>query len=285
MSHIKVSNTTLPSLGVIKIDGTDSIKFLQGQLTINPEKLEAGASSLAAVCNPQGRIIGLFWIVRNADDFFLVLPRDNVENTLTHMKKYAVFFKTTIEDSSDNHILVGLDDSTSSQLTNEMVRFPVKPESKLSIAILQNDGQDLQSLESESSGDESDWFYLLAKQGVPWISSDASSLFLPHYLNLPALEAVDFTKGCFTGQEVIARMQYKGKLKTHLQTLESAQLAHIAAGTKVMAAEKSAGEVVCSASNTEKMSMLLCVLKDSYLDQEKFHLNQENGPILKLTKN
>lgn len=285
MSEIKESTTFLPSLGLIKIHGQDSTKFLQGQLTINPEKVEQGGSSLAAVCNPQGRIIGLFWMVRHADAFLLVLPKDNIENTLNHLKKYAVFFKTTIEDNTNSHLLVASSSAASNEFPNEMLRFPVKPESNIGIAILQGDGQDSPLLISESNDNESDWFYQLAKHGVPWISGDASSLFLPHYINLPALEAIDFTKGCFTGQEVIARMQYKGKLKTHLQLLESAQAVHTAPGTKVTAGEKSVGEVVCSASNGDKVGVLLCVLKDTSLDQEKFQLNQENGPILKLTKN
>ncbi|MCW8879542.1 MAG: hypothetical protein OQJ89_13500 [Kangiellaceae bacterium] len=285
MSDIKESTTLLPSLGVIRISGQDSIKFLQGQLTINPEKVEQGSSSLAAVCNPQGRVISLFWIAKSGDEFLLVLPKDNIDNTLNHLKKYAVFFKTTIKDCANSHFVAAINSSPSDGLLDVAIQFPAKLDSSLDIAILRNDNQNSQELNSKPGNGEPDWFYQLAKQGIPWISSEASGLFLPHYLNLPALGAVDFSKGCFTGQEVIARMHYKGKLKTHLQILESDQEIHVTPGTKITTEEKSVGEVVCSASNTGKIGVLLCVLKDSSLDREKFHLNQKNEPILKLTKN
>ena len=163
--------------GLLKISGPDAKKLLQGQLTCDMDEITSDACCFGALCNPQGRVISLFHVFQIENAYFLLLPRNMITLTQDVLKKYAVFFKTTLSDSSDaiNTVL------------NQTV---------LSILNTRN----LQRIEKK----------------IPEIHPVTSGKFLPHDINLHELNAINFDKGCFTGQEIIARMQYRGKLKNHL---------------------------------------------------------------------
>lgn len=149
--------------GLLEISGEQAKKFLQGQLTCNMDEVTPESPHLAAHCNPQGRVISLFYLFLRDDHYFLQMPREMIPIALQALKKYAVFFKVKLTDVSDE-----------------------------------------QRIEKNS------------KENIPMIYPETSEQFLPHDLNLPALGAVSFNKGCYTGQEIIARMHYRGKLKNQL---------------------------------------------------------------------
>jgi len=131
---------------------------------------------------------------------------------------------------------------------------------------------------------EQSWLFSLATQKICWLTSQSQSQFLPHNLDLPELDAVDFKKGCFTGQEVIARMQYKGKLKSHIQVFETKCATEVTPMSSILVDDKNAAQVICGAKNEENQTAILALVKDRYLDSKIFRLNDENGPILELTK-
>lgn len=152
------------------ISGTDAAKFLQGQVTCDVTTLQPDAIQLAALCNPQGRIISLFHIVKHQDAYYLYMPSDMVALTQQALKKYAVFYKVVMQPFTEKlseHLMQKLNDAIDDPLT-------------------------------------------------PVVYTETSGKFLPHELNLDKLNAISFDKGCYTGQEIIARMHYRGKLKTHL---------------------------------------------------------------------
>jgi len=150
--------------GFIKISGTDAKKFLQGQVTCDVEKITATQNSLAAHCNPQGRIISLFTLFFNEDNYYLVMPQQLAPIALNKLKKYAVFYKVHLEQGTDEKTITSLQ----------------------------------------------------YKEDAPHIYPETSEIFLPHELNLQESNAISFDKGCYTGQEIIARMQYRGKLKKRM---------------------------------------------------------------------
>lgn len=164
---------TANNLSLLKISGTDACKFLQGQLTNDVSALTDRQFTLSAHCNPQGRVISLFYLIFLNEVYYLLMPSDILPITLTALKKYAVFFKSALED-------------TTQELTNVLAQI----------------------------GNPS-LFDIHA--GVPRIHPETSGAFLPHDINLDKLGAISFNKGCYTGQEIIARMQYRGKLKKRMQ--------------------------------------------------------------------
>ncbi|TQV84996.1 YgfZ/GcvT domain-containing protein [Aliikangiella coralliicola] len=302
------NQTRLESFGTFEISGVDAARFLQGQITINTDSIVENKLSLAAVCNPQGRCVAVFFATKkpgastqeaanqdtlsqnesNHDSFWFILPKDNIEATINHFKKYAVFFKTEINDRTDSTNIYGTitdpknsNDSDNHKLIN--VTF-TEPDSSIIMAVTKNAQAQAQSADQQAKTQltEQDWLFNVASNGIPWISQASASHFLPHNLNLPTLEAVDFNKGCYTGQEVIARMQYKGKLKSHMQQFRCNVEINITTTDKIYVESQAAAEVICGATNHNGTSTLLALAKDRYLDAKIFRLNDENGPILEL---
>lgn len=274
----------LNGFGAIQITGEDTTRFLQGQLTINAESINSDKLSLAALCNLKGRCISLFFTLKQEDKVYLLLKQETIAETLATLNKYAVFFKVELTDISQEFQIVGL--STPSE---------VKMLDSLSTAYWFNSTIGLmlinkkQTLDKESLDipllEETDWLYNLAYNRIPWLELETQNHFLPHHIDLPQLAAVDFKKGCFTGQEVIARMQYKGKLKSHLQLfISESRLEQVPLKGKITYQDKTAAEIVCVAESSGR-NAILAVMKDDYLNHKNFQLSDEKTSILKLQPN
>jgi hypothetical protein len=206
----------LTSQGFLKVSGTDAKKLLQGQLTCNIEKITPEHSSLAAHCNPKGRIISLFRLLMIGADYYLQMPKSLIPIALAALQKYAVFYKVSLSDVSDNLQVIGISGMPPT-LSEEITLLPL-PDGRYEIighpAALANLWQTLCS--STQIIEENVWKQRDIQLSIPTIYPETSEQFLPHDLQLPSLNAVSFDKGCYTGQEIIARMQYLGKLKNHL---------------------------------------------------------------------
>lgn len=284
----------LTDFGVVEISGQDTLKFLQGQITINAESIQQNQLSLAAICSPQGRCIALFFACRIDSDesnqtelpvtVWLILNRGTIKETIANLKKYAVFFKLTIQDRSLEKTIYGLNVTEPvSFVSSEDCQFMSWADKDIAIAVSSEKSSPAIE-QSYTIGNQSDWLYQLAQRKIPWLTEAAQSQFLPHNLDLPTLNAVDFNKGCFTGQEIIARMQYKGKLKSHMQLFHAKEPLAIQSGDKITLDGKVAAEVICAISPDDQGTALLALLKDSYLEGESFRLYDENGPILRLSE-
>ncbi len=267
--------TKLNSLASIDLIGVGVTQFLDGQLSIDTKSLETNLAKLACFCTHKGRIASLFHILLVENGVRLLLPKSIVETTQAHIKKYAVFFKVEIT-SNTTELFAICYDKTFNLDHSETIKI---------------DQTDLLVSFNESNAiktDDSFWFNHLAENQIAWLTQDTVEHFLPHNLNLPALNAVDFKKGCFTGQEVIARMQYKGKLKQHLQSLQCKENGEIPAKSKLFQNEKKVGEVICSISNCanatdENNVKVLALIKDSANLSQQFQTSSENSPILEIT--
>lgn len=184
---------TLGHFGCLAIDGPDAQRFLQGQLTCDVPPIGADSIKLGAHCNPQGRVISLFYLMTTSSGYFLIMPASLITIALNALKKYAVFFKTTLRDASDEYFIQGsLDDLSIKLIAKSTTTEP----------------HDLIA--------ENNWHLANLQRYIPALYPETSGKLLPAELNLIALNAVDFDKGCYTGQEIIARMHYRGKSKNHL---------------------------------------------------------------------
>lgn len=212
MTFMQNDCVLLSSLGLLKISGVGAKKLLQGQLTCNLDDVSAATPQFAAHCNPQGRIISLFWLLQYGDDYYLQMPRTLIPTAMTALKKYAVFFKVTLSDVSDAFIQYG---HVGDHLpTNAPI---------LSITMQGTPARQILIYETPAltpTRDEESWHYLQIINCLPMIYPETVEAFLPHELNLQNLNAISFNKGCYTGQEIIARMHYRGKLKTTLVAAE-----------------------------------------------------------------
>ncbi|MAV75877.1 MAG: hypothetical protein CBD32_02310 [Actinobacteria bacterium TMED172] len=219
----------LPNWGCIAIDGPEAATFLQGQLTNDAVNLASDETILAAHCDPKGRMHANFYLHRRSEQcFYLFMPRVTVTTALRALKKYAVFSKAELSDISYNlaqFALINSDEKLLTQLlaadeSAKVITLPTHHEQHL---ILVKSAQALNfvnqlnatTFDSEMLcwAGSSHWEYHLIQQGIAFIQPTTVGEMIPQMLNLDALGGISFTKGCYTGQEIIARMKYRGKVK------------------------------------------------------------------------
>ncbi len=277
----------LDSYCLVSMSGDGAETFLQGQMTLNVEQLERDNAKLGAICNAKGRIISLFHIFRIEACFYLLMPQDIAQLTLDYLKTYSLFYKVTMTELNQPIILSNQTDKLKE--TAESDSFCGISIGQTAFVLAFDDLQQLQRLQTSDQVSQSQhfWYCQLAENKIPWLSQQTSGQFLPHNLNLPALKAVDFKKGCFTGQEIIARMQYKGKLKQELalligETDISSQIESLEGKITLLQADKKVGEAVCYHYCQEDGYKMLGLLKKPVNSLENFVLDLKNRPILKL---
>ena len=283
--------------GVLAVRGPDANKFLQGQVTCNLNYLSDSHSSLGARCTPKGRMQSSFRIVSVADGYRLAMASELLEAQLADLKKYAVFSKSKLGDESQDWLRIGLsrgDDvlhSLGLQLAaeadsvvhhNELLALRLSdgraelwvPASQAAAVQTQLDSQLPQA-------PLNDWLLAQVRAGVGQVMGSTRELFIPQMINLQALGGVSFKKGCYTGQEIVARMQYLGKLKRRLYRLTLADPQIPEPGTPLFSPvhNSSVGEVVLAARSAEAVE-LLAVLQDDAAQNGHIHLGSAEGSTL-----
>jgi folate-binding protein YgfZ len=194
------------ALGVLAFRGIDTARFLQGQLSADMEKLAVGASTLAGFHNPQGRVIALLGVVRTtAEEFLAVLPRELAMPVAQRLGKFILRAKVRIADESESLRVFGVAGASTDAraVTWGDRQFTLRPVSTAEIE------PDVFAVAA--------WLRADISAGLPQIHAATSEAFVAQMLNLDLLGAIAFDKGCYTGQEVIARAHYRGRVKRRMQ--------------------------------------------------------------------
>lgn len=206
------SMTALPNWGLLEIAGPDAKTFLQGQITCHMGELPSDKAQLAGHCNLKGRLESLFYIFEldsSVPIYVLMMPRTMISHAAKQFKKYALFSKITITDRSDTMPLIGIFGKTAS--SDRVRHFPGNDHRSIMIC------HNIEAFNTYTPPDLSlQWEQADIEAGFPMIYPETIDTFLPHNLNLDDLGALSFNKGCYLGQEIIARMHYKGNIKKHL---------------------------------------------------------------------
>jgi folate-binding protein YgfZ len=241
----------LQHYGLLKVSGKDAEKLLQGQLSCDVAKVTAESGSFGVHCNPQGRIIYLFYILKLDNAYFLIMPQSMITIALTHLKKYALFYQTELSDATGEYTVMGCTSDISADNYSRMV-LPTKSHRKLYLVA-----------EPAEDDNSEEWKLYNILEGLADIYPETSSSFLPHELNLPELGAIDFDKGCYTGQEIIARMHYRAKLKKHMYLAMSES--PTTAGTAVQGV---ATIIDCSHKTYNEKYPVLVIVNDKDINSE-----------------
>ncbi|REG82841.1 YgfZ/GcvT domain-containing protein [Marinomonas pollencensis] len=214
-----------PDLGILRIQGSDAKKLLQGQTSCDMTKLSADHALYGAICSIKGRIISNFYAVQVEEDILLIMNEALLETTLNQLKKYAVFFKAELNLASDDYtVQTEFSAATSTEVPDALIeQLPTETEqgsiqltisefpSKASIRLLPNS-----QAQSETAKAPAQAELLSLLTARPLINAEHSEEVLPQWLNMQRTGGISFTKGCYTGQEIVARMQYRGKSKKQL---------------------------------------------------------------------
>lgn len=291
--------TTLSHEALLAVRGPDAARFLQGQVTCNLDYLDQHTSSLGARCTPKGRMISSFRILQDGDGYLLALASELLEAQLTDLKKYAVFSKSTLTDESAAWVRFGLSGGDSVLLTlgldlPQQADAVARANGLLAIRLpggraeLWAPAEQHETLRRHLSAQLreaplNDWLLGQVRAGIGQVFGATRELFIPQMINLQAVGGVSFKKGCYTGQEIVARMQYLGKLKRRLQRLSMPGKDLPAVGSDLLSPVhgSSVGEVVLAAQTTEGIELLAVLQEDAAADG-RIHLESLAGPALSL---
>ena len=284
---------------LLAVRGVDASKFLQGQLTCNLNYLNEQTSSLGARCTAKGRMLSSFRIVPQGDGYLLAMAAELLEAQMAELQKFAVFSKVKLTDESALWARFGL--SHADPLLNEIgLALPADANSVArhgeAMAIRRADGcaelwisstqaEEIRTLLAVKLTEAplNDWLLGQIRAGIGQVFGPTRELFIPQMINLQALGGVSFKKGCYTGQEIVARMQYLGKLKRRLYrlSLPGSELPAIASEVFSPVHASAVGEVVLAATADGAVE-LLAVLQQDAVSDGRLSLQSAAGPQLTL---
>ena len=214
----------LTHLGVIRAVGEDAVKFLQGQLTQDVALLGPLQARLAAFCNAKGRMQASFVLFkRSPEEILLVCSRDLLAATLKRLSMFVMRAKAKLSDATDEFLLYGLAGSAIHHLTESIGPAWSKVDiDEANLIFLYPGAGQARALwcapgasrvpEGESIGLEA-WNWLEVQSGIAMVSQPVFESFVPQMLNYESVGGVNFKKGCYPGQEIVARSQFRGTLK------------------------------------------------------------------------
>lgn len=199
--------------GLLRCEGVDSTAFLQGQISADIRLIHDQSGGMACDINLKGRVMAAFYLYAQDGGYHFIMPSDQIPVILSDLKKYSIFSKVQVKDLSNEYAI-------SPQLWVEPQahhpRYAVLPDSLGQRFMVTDQASFVISKQSVQTCSVGDWYEHLISHDIPTITAQERELFLPHYIGLLDLGAVSFDKGCYKGQEVVARMQYRANLKKHI---------------------------------------------------------------------
>ena len=291
----------LADWGVIRAKGDDAAAFLNGQLTQETLKFDPGQARLAGYCSPKGRLLASFVVWRTAaDEILLACSADLLAPTLKRLSMFVLRARCRLSDASAEILLWGV--ALPGLLHDDAAHpIPAAPNTTAELAggtaIRLADAAGATRLLWAAPADATPpwaptasadvWNWLEVQSGVPRIVASTVEAFVPQMVNLELVGGVNFQKGCYPGQEIVARSQYRGTLKRRMVLAEGASAG--IAGAEVFAAAdpgQPAGQIVLSASLSHPEGgarhAALIEVKRALTDAGELHLGAADGPLVRL---
>ena len=291
----------LSQLGVIALRGEDTAAFLQGQLTNDVRTLHGDAAQWSGYCSPKGRLLGNFLMWRQGEDYCLQLSGDILPGVLKRLSMFILRAKVAARDASDESVrlvvagkqalaavtaaLGAVPDAAMRSVAGEAGQVIRVGDDKFVLSIPPERAAAAWQVLRESATPVGApvWDWLRLNSGIPMIVAATQELFVPQMVNLEAIGGVSFQKGCYPGQEIVARSQYLGKLKRRMY------LAHVEAeaapGDPLYSADiegQATGTVVNAAPAPGGGFDLLAVAQVESANTQTLHLKAADGAPLSL---
>lgn len=286
----------LMNAGVMLARGPQAVDLLHAQLTQDLRQWPEGTARMAALCTPQGRMLADFLLWRDADGAIaLLLDAQLLEPTLKRLRMFILRLQCTLDDARAQNRVFGLLEPVDTpaspyapqepwQVRHEAgltrVRLPDAPGWRRVLLVVHGE-QGLAALPALPEGSEQAWNLAEIRAGIGHVGGATAQQFVPQMLNYEVLGAVDFHKGCYPGQEVVARAQYRGGIKRRTFRV----LAHAAmqAGDEVFNSEdpgQPCGVIVAAAPDAPGAWEALAELKLAAVQAGTLHLRASDGPAL-----
>jgi folate-binding protein YgfZ len=282
--------------GLIEIKGPDASKFLQGQVTCDVRELANKKTLLGAQCNIKGRMLLCFRAVQtDAERILLRVHSGLVANGLSSLGKYIVFSKAKLADVTPNYRCIGVAGPKAAQILKDVLAVDIAENGNWQAVnehiIIRIDKQRFECWITESEAqvvwnqvrshaaiaDQNYWNLLNIQAGIGDISPETFETFTPQAINFQLVDGINFRKGCYTGQEIVARLHYRGTLKRHMYRFAFSPADEVLPlpGTELKNADgKTVGEVISAAYITANSGELLA----SVVDDQRVAIYLANNP-------
>ncbi|MHB1586483.1 MAG: CAF17-like 4Fe-4S cluster assembly/insertion protein YgfZ [Acidiferrobacteraceae bacterium] len=292
---------TLGHVSLIRVSGPDAASFLQSQLTNDVN--QPGWAPLAAYCSAQGRVLALFLVIPAEDGFLLRVEAALAPAILARLRMFVLRAKVEL-NLSQAYMVVGLNGpGADALLAAAGLPVPGQPPGSVKAGngitvvrrpgatsrfeiVAQNDATEMRHLAglARAVGHRT-WVWLDIQNGLPEVTPETSDLFVPQMLNLDALGGISFTKGCYPGQEIVARTHYLGRLKSRMYRARVASPAPLRPGIPLYAPNfpgQAAGHVVEAELGGDGRTDLLAVIQIAAAQLNAVHVDASEGPRLQL---
>ena len=290
--------SALPHLGVIRATGADAAHFLHNQLTQDVLLMQPSQARLAAFCNAKGRMQASFVLFKRADDdIVMVCRRDVLTQTVKRLSMFVLRAKVTLRDASDEFGLFGLAGNAVTQAMGASTH-DVLPWQHASV-----NGADVVTLYPALNQPRALWLapkeVLMPNElgpvmspdvwqvgdvmsGIAWVELATFEAFVPQMLNYESVDGVNFKKGCYPGQEVVARSQFRGTLKRRAFIVSSE--VPLSAGQEVFSSADASQPcgLVAQAASAEDLHVAVVELQLSATEGSRLSVGQPDGPLLTL---
>ncbi|MGP1718421.1 MAG: CAF17-like 4Fe-4S cluster assembly/insertion protein YgfZ [Methylophilus sp.] len=260
----------LSTHGLIAVSGADALTFLQGQFT-NDIKLVQQAAQFTGYCTAKGRLLALFYAFSINEIIYLQCPRTLIPELVKRLRMFVMRSKVLVEDVSEQFVILGLASADSAAHIQHLplhphhssptplgslIRLPDshgKQRAQLIIETTQAEHAWKTLAATFTPADSVQWDALEIQAGIPQVYKSTQEKFVPQMVNLDALDGINFKKGCYTGQEIVARTHYLGKVKrrTQLAILPDTATAPAIGDPLLDAKQQEAGQLVRVAPNKQ----------------------------------
>ena len=266
----------LDHLGCIELTGEDSEDFLQGQLTNELSAISPWQSQLSGYCNPKGRALAIFRVLKTETSICLLCPQDLVESMIKRLQLYKMRAKVEVKARDDLQAFGLINVGTETPRTTDWL-WQIDHNRKIAIAT--EEQSDPLLGRPHPITDSSLWRLTDILAGQPQVYAATSEAFIPQQINLDLVDGVSFTKGCYPGQEIVARLRYLGKLKQRMIAGKVKCDQSIVPGTPLFTSERpkqKSGSVV-DVVETGGYQVLLAMVPASYIDSGELMLIEHQG--------
>jgi folate-binding protein YgfZ len=304
---------SLLHLRAYRISGDDASSFLQGQFTNDVNLVSADQAQLSAYCTPKGRMLAIFYLCRWQNDYVLICPADIAESFMQRLKMYIMRSKVSIAEASDEVLLGIIDpeqtlpsqifssscvttDDTDKQhsyvaaCTDDYLCFTLPGPSNRYLMLCKSDASDeiTQSLQKiEHVFPESVWKQMDIMSGLPFVDADTQELFVPQMTNMELIEGVSFSKGCYPGQEVVARLHYLGNANRRMFQFSCHSDKDLTTGEDIVStlSDKAIGKVLSVEKTSEQDWIGLAVLRIENIQEDGLQCKDSRITITSLPYN
>jgi hypothetical protein len=294
----------LSHLGLIRVSGEDAGTFLQGQFTNDTQMLSEERSQLSAYCSAKGRMLANFRLFMRQGSYFMQMPKVPHANMLQRLPLFILMSQVSVEDMSDQLVRIGLAGINAQELlAKSFAQVPAEidgviQQGELTLIKLANTPDRYEIIgtadavielwkelaEQVPPANPDYWSLLDIRAGIPTVHEQTVDAFVPQMTNMQLINGVSFTKGCYTGQEVVARMKYLGKLKRRMYLAHTASAERPKPGDALFSPDsdsgQGAGRIVDARPSPDGGFELLVVAVIGIAEQDNLHLINKSGPKL-----